>query len=311
MPRSKKEPAAGANGHHAARTKSDSRTAPRARRAKAAGPPPAVGQDLAEVARLAAEARAQVQALRDDRAELARELTAAAGRLSEAVRHAQEQIADVVRQAREARRELEGLRRHRAEPDREPAEPRAEPRRAQEAPAEPPEGGNRIGVTVGNGVVVAEVLPESPAAAAGLVRGDVIEVVNGLGILSATQLREAVHRTGDGEEVTVRVLRAGERHEVRVRLADGNEGDGRNRLGVTVGPGVVVADVAADGPAAAAGLASGDVIDDVNGDEMASGEQLRDVVRRLPAGAEAVLRVSRAGEVREVRIRPDEGPREG
>jgi S1-C subfamily serine protease len=72
---------------------------------------------------------------------------------------------------------------------------------------------------------------------------------------------------------------------------------------VTAGLGVVVAEVLPDTPAAAAGLARGDVIDDLNGKPVQTGEQLRDLVQHLPAGDEVVLRVTRVGEVREVRTR--------
>ncbi len=166
---------------------------------------------------------------------------------------------------------------------------------------------NRLGLTVGNGVVVAEVLPESPAAAAGLTRGDVIEEVNGTGVVSAVQLRDAVRRVGGNERVTVRVFRAGDTHELRAQLAaeppDEKSETDRNRLGVTVGPGVVVAEVLPDTPAAAAGLATGDVIDGLNGQPVRSAHELRDLVHHLNDGSDVVLRVTRAGEVREVRAK--------
>src|SRR4051812_23228325 len=313
-----------------------------------------IQRHLAEITRQAHEARSAVQALRDEREQIGRELgelrqqvraaqeqslretregyskvghelNSTAGRLGETVRSAQQELADVVRQAREARRELEEMRRQSHEgrpgeteaaapaPTRTRKESRARTREA-EAPAEDAkarpgtEPKNRLGAMVGNGVVVAEVIPESPAAAAGLTRGDVIEEVNGDGVVSAAQLRHAVRKVEDGGWVTLRVFRAGATHEVRAQLPAADEADDqrdgdRNRLGVTVGPGVVVAEVAADTPAAAAGLATGDVIEDLNGEPVRSGEELRRLVHHLPAGQEAVLRVTRAGEVREVRAR--------
>jgi uncharacterized protein YukE len=316
-----------------------------------------IQRHLSEITRQAHEARTAVQALRDEREQIGRELgelrqqvraaqeqslretregyskvghelNSTAGRLGETVRNAQQELADVVRQAREARRELEELRRQAHE--NRPAEPEApapaRPRKGSrartpepEAPAEEAEARpvvaehkNRLGAMVGNGVVVAEVTPGSPAAAAGLTRGDVIEEVNGDGVVSAAQLRHAVRKVGDGEWVTLRVFRAGATHEVRAQLPAADEADDqrdgdRNRLGVTVGPGVVVAEVAPDTPAAAAGLATGDVIEDLNGEPVRNGEELRHLVHHLPAGQEAVLRVTRAGEVREVRARLDGG----
>ena len=303
-----------------------------------------IQRELAEIARQAREARTAVQSLRDEREQIGRELaelrqqvraaqeqslretregyskvgqelTHTTARLSEAVKNAQTDLSEVVRQAREARREVEEYRRRSQEARREAAPEEAAPKSRRQRPARgeaaPAEKHNRLGVTVGNGVVVAELLPDTPAEEAGLTRGDVIEEVNGKGVVTAAQLRDAVQNAPADEDVTLTVFRAGELTEIKVRLAKGEEGDaanddngeGRNRLGVTVGPGVVVADVIPDTPAATAGLARGDVIDDLNGTSVRSGEQLREVIRDLPNDTEAVLRVTRAGEVREVRTR--------
>jgi hypothetical protein len=283
-----------------------------------------IGRELGELRQQVRAA--QEQSLRETRegyGKVGHELTTTAGRLGETVRHAQQEISEVVRQAREARHELEELRRHVQEGRPEGGAPTADTGREQpkrrerrasgrgESKAAAAEHRNRLGVTVGNGVVVAEVLPDSPAADAGLTRGDVIEEVNGTGVVTAAQLRDAVRKADDGEEVALQVFRAGELHELRAKLAAEAEGDkkadaeGRNRLGVTAGLGVVVAEVLPDTPAAAAGLARGDVIDDLNGKPVQTGEQLRDLVQHLPAGDEVVLRVTRVGEVREVRTRLD------
>jgi S1-C subfamily serine protease len=230
----------------------------------------------------------------------------------------QRQVAEVTHQADEARAALQALRddiaRGLGRPEPPPSSPhraasRPEPRaetppeesKAETPPAPAPHR-NRLGVTVGNGVVVAEVLPDSPAAAAGVARGDVIEEADGHGILSGTMLRNAVEKARTRGDVALKVFRAGASHEFRlpVAAAEGPEGHG---LGITVGPGVVVAGVVPDGPAAAAGLATGDVIDELNGKQVHSSDGLRHAVHHLFDGEEAVLRVTRAGEVREVRAR--------
>ncbi|MGL4551339.1 MAG: PDZ domain-containing protein [Gemmataceae bacterium] len=68
-------------------------------------------------------------------------------------------------------------------------------------------------------------------------------------------------------------------------------------MGVTVAPGVVVADVEDGMPAQEAGLARGGVILAVKG------EQLRQVVHSLEDSAEVALRFNRAEEMREVKAR--------
>jgi serine protease Do len=112
----------------------------------------------------------------------------------------------------------------------------------------------------------------------------------------------------EGEDAVLRVTRGGTPGEVRVRLgpAESDEAEGRNRLGVTVEPGVVVAEVRPGTPAAAAGLAPGDVITAVNGEAVHDGEQLRAAVQPLLERAEVRLDVSRRGEPRKVRARLDD-----
>src|SRR6186997_1137509 len=70
-----------------------------------------VQQLLTDLTRQAQEARAEVRSLSEERAEMASELAATAGRIGEAVRHARDEFADVVQQVREARKDVEELRR--------------------------------------------------------------------------------------------------------------------------------------------------------------------------------------------------------
>jgi S1-C subfamily serine protease len=235
----------------------------------------------------------------------------------EQFREAKEQLSEIVRLAKEARRELEELRQaaratgqststenasHKERKDRHHKEERVAKSR------------NRLGVTVGSGVVVAEVLPDTPAAGAGVGHGDVIEMVNGTPILSATELRDAVHRAD--ADVVLRVVRAGQGREIRTRLGGAGEregADGHNRLGVTAGSGIVVAEVLPDSPAAKAGMRNGDLIDEVNGTAVVSGEQLRELVQKLPAGAEVAVRLTRGGKQKDLKVRLNgsaERPRE-
>ena len=60
--------------------------------------------------------------------------------------------------------------------------------------------------------------------------------------------------------------------------------DRKNHFGVTVAPGVVIAAVAPDGPADAAGLTRGDVIEEANGRAVRSGSELHDAVASVRAG---------------------------
>ncbi|MBX9584117.1 MAG: PDZ domain-containing protein, partial [Gemmataceae bacterium] len=86
---------------------------------------------------------------------------------------------------------------------------------------EPAEGedGPRLGATVAAGVVVSEVEPGRPAAAAGVEPGDVVEKVNGQEVVSGDQLRAAVHALPPDGEAVLTVTRAGEAREIVVRLS--------------------------------------------------------------------------------------------
>ncbi|MBX9579686.1 MAG: PDZ domain-containing protein [Gemmataceae bacterium] len=179
-----------------------------------------------------------------------------------------------------------------------------EPARASEpvSPTTAADGGNRLGLTVAPGVVIAEVEADSLAADLELVKGDVIEAVNGADVASGPGLRDAIAALSGGGDLSVRVRRGDHSKDIVTRLGEPKDGEAGGRLGATVAAGVVVAEVMPGSPAAAAGVEPGDVVEEANGQEVASGDQLRAVVQALPPDGEAVLSVTRAGESREVVI---------
>jgi S1-C subfamily serine protease len=160
----------------------------------------------------------------------------------------------------------------------------------------------------------AEVPPTTPVAA-GLLRGDVIDSVNGIAVLTGAELRDLIHSMKEGEEITLQVRRGPEHLEIKARLhappaEEAGTNGNRNRLGVTVVPGVVVTEVLPDTPAAAAGFAPGDIIGSVNGIPVLTGEQLLRVVLPLPERAEVSLAMTRGQEAREIHLHLDETPAE-
>jgi PDZ domain-containing secreted protein len=235
----------------------------------------------------------------------ARRLAQDVGRLlpkvSGQVEQVKEDLATLPRRTEEARQQVKDV-----------LDQLAEIHTAVQGPAPPTEARNRLGVTVEPGVVVAEVLPGTPADGAGLVRGDVIERVNSTAVRTAVELRDAVAAIPDGNEVLLLLTRGGQTREAVARLDEPHEreapAEGRNRLGVTVEPGVVVAEVLPESPAAAAGLARGDVIESANGHPVHTGEQLREAVCPLPGHAEVALKLTHAGQTREVTARLGEPP---
>lgn len=137
-------------------------------------------------------------------------------------------------------------------------------------------------VEAGPGIVVTGIVPDSPAAKAGIVRGDIVLSVDGVDVTGMVDLHRAMADANAGDAVRLEVQHGDDVRDVEVVLADG----GPARLGVVGcgggmparialhamggGPAVVAA-VTADSPAAAAGLAAGDRITAVDGERLGGG----------------------------------------
>ena len=158
----------------------------------------------------------------------------------------------------------------------------------------------QFGTKVHEGVLVAGVSPESPAAKVGFKAGDVIVEFAGKAVASPQELQGLVEESPIGKEQTVVVLREGKRVELKVSptetagdtVASGNNaahGSTLEKLGMEVQnltpdlaaklqikaeQGVVVTDVQAGSAAERAGLASGTVIVEANRHAVKSVEDL-------------------------------------
>src|SRR5437870_5018224 len=71
----------------------------------------------------------------------------------------------------------------------------------------------------GDGVLVNRVIPDSPADKAGIEKGDVIVSVNMRPVDSPDQLAEVIGNHHPGDEVSVRIVRNGDRRTLDVKLA--------------------------------------------------------------------------------------------
>lgn len=141
------------------------------------------------------------------------------------------------------------------------------------------------GLREGFGVLIVEVLKETPAASSGLANGDLVVAVRERPVVDTRTLQRLVAATPVGEELPLTVLRRGEgRHRVSIRVgvmpaaaaadrvaiefgflvrdAEGQVESGPSRLG-SGPPSVSV--VIARGPAETAGLQVGDVLVEING----------------------------------------------
>lgn len=155
---------------------------------------------------------------------------------------------------------------------------------------------------VNDGVVIAQVVPDSPADKAGLRERDVIVAVNGSEIGDFSELANAIGLRQPGEKVKITYIRDGERRTVTATLAQmedeemaaaAGEGGGSGDLfaglaGAQFAPvpedhplageiqGVAVTQVAPGSRAARAGLRPGDIITSVNREPVQSLEAFRE-----------------------------------
>ena len=184
-----------------------------------------------------------------------------------------------------------------------------------------PEIAESLGMEKAEGVLVADVAPDSPAARAGILRADVVTAAGGRPMGDGKALAREIGAMEPGDEVVVTVVRAGEPREIRVELGDwpdaGKEAVSEAReAGPASGPrlGVhlerrdgqlVVAGVDPDSPAAEARLRRGDVLRSVGGVPVAESADVERALRKAADGGRehALLLIERRGQPRFVAVR--------
>jgi serine protease Do len=176
-----------------------------------------------------------------------------------------------------------------------------------------------LGLKKAEGALVAEPQNGGPAEQAGIQAGDVIQSVNGQDVKDSRDLAKKIASEKPGTDVKIGLLRDGQEKTVTVKLQkmpseQANAGEHGNMpsenpapLGLTLAPasrvagagdkGVVVVNVNPDGPAAAAGFESGDVILDVGGKAVNRPGDVRDAVQSARnSGKEHVLMRVKSGD---------------
>jgi PDZ domain len=76
----------------------------------------------------------------------------------------------------------------------------------------------QLGLSKGLGLVVEYVVPDSPAAAAGIQQNDILKMLNDQILIEPSQLRKLLQTFSDGADVTLTVLRKGQEQKVTVKL---------------------------------------------------------------------------------------------
>jgi len=160
-----------------------------------------------------------------------------------------------------------------------------------------------FGLSRPSGALIGNVLPNSAAAAAGLMPGDVITEINGEAIDRSGDLSRRISQEAPGEKVRLRVWRDKTSREVSVKLGNAEDGPstqaqenakGRpGELALSLRPltreeqsraylpgGLLIEGVA--GPSARAGLLPGDVLLAINGVAVNSVNQVRRLMEKKP-----------------------------
>lgn len=190
-----------------------------------------------------------------------------------------------------------------------------------------------LGMSETKGVIVNSVVPGGAAERAGIRQGDVITALDGSAVNDTNAFRNHIAATAPGSEVTLTVLRDNREQKIRAALGEfkppsdqpeagdnaGPDATGQGKLGLSVIPltpeiaselglragtqGVVIDQVDPAGPGAAAGLARGDVIQEVNRQAIRSAADLSAAIDRN-GSKPALLLVNRRGNAIFVTVRP-------
>jgi serine protease Do len=175
------------------------------------------------------------------------------------------------------------------------------------------------GVREAYGVLIADVLKDTPAEAAGLRAGDLIVSIDGRPIVETRGLQRLVGATTPGREVKVIVARDGRRRELAIRVAAMPDDAVADRVAAEFGFFVrepsgeeappaggarlgVVGAVLERSAAARGGLAVGDRILAVNGQATDSTEAVRRQLRGARLREALRVRVERRGEPHELTL---------
>jgi serine protease Do len=189
-----------------------------------------------------------------------------------------------------------------------------------------PDLADSLGIDVAEGILIAQVNDDSPAAAAGLRAGDVVMAYDGKPVTDIGNFRNRVSLTPPGSQKSLTVLRDGTRKTLTVTIGElsGNElasrgpTHGADEIGLTVqeltprlaeqlgtrpGEGVVITEVQSGSIAARAGIEPGAVILEVNRTQVNSPAEFRTAVARAGKERGILLLLRQEGTQRFVALR--------
>ncbi len=189
-----------------------------------------------------------------------------------------------------------------------------------------PEVADKFGLKEAKGALVADISPDSPAEKAGIKRGDVILKVDEVEIPDINTLQQTIRSHHPGDVVNITIWRDGKTITLRVTLTELKEttstpvpqkidlgleveeitSDLVDKYALREKSGVVIVGIKAGGPADDAGLRPGDVILEVNREEIKNLDDWNNALSKIEPGDTVLLLISRAGQTYFVPLKAEE-----
>jgi S1-C subfamily serine protease len=178
------------------------------------------------------------------------------------------------------------------------------------------------GIEPESGIVIASVVPDSPAAEAGVVRGDILLEMDSEALERPADLERHLDELEPGDKVELTVLHGDDLRTLTATLGDRH---GRPYLGLVPCDGLpkeievhlarppVIVEVMPGGPAEQAGLQEGDLVIAVDGQTVGLEKDLADLIAEYEPGDTVTLDIERPGEeprAKEVTVKLGQHPEE-
>jgi serine protease Do len=176
-----------------------------------------------------------------------------------------------------------------------------------------------------DGVLISAVVEKGPADNAGITPGDIIVRFNNQTVKTPNDLQRLVAQTKEKEKIWVVVIRGGSKKRLKVRIGDQAKAEGTVKtakatrakaeakpntslLGIKIknitsevarqlktknNRGVVVVAVQSGSPAEGAGIVPGDVVREINQEQVNNQKSFTKLLKKLEPGDELLLRVER------------------
>lgn len=187
-----------------------------------------------------------------------------------------------------------------------------------------PELAQQFGLKQSKGALVSDIVKDSPAARAGIIRGDIIVEFNGREVKDVSSLRNLVSQSKSGSNITLKILRSGKELTVQINVLElprevaevapdtlPDEPEARALAGLAVmdltkeiirqlgfsreEKGVVVVKVEPGSSADEAQIKKGDIIKEINKKEIDNLVMYNAVVSNMRTNESALLFINRGG----------------